>query len=236
MFNPAEKISKKNFMLKQDTALNVLHLDDDDNFLVAFKRLLEKQGPFKVESASCFSEALQKIVNNQYDAIVSDYQLTKKTGLDFLCQLKISGYDIPFILLTGTRKEKVLAEAPNLGTHRYFNKNENHETLYLEIADCLKKVIENNKAELELQESEKKFRTITACARDGIVLLNKEGKIEYWNPASEKIFGYRADEVIDKNLNMLIGQKPVHEAHLKGFSKFTEIGVGNPTGKIVEVK
>jgi PAS domain S-box-containing protein len=39
---------------------------------------------------------------------------------------------------------------------------------------------------------------------DGIITIDKEGIIETFNPAAERIFGYDADEVIGHKINMLM--------------------------------
>jgi len=39
---------------------------------------------------------------------------------------------------------------------------------------------------------------------DGIIIFGKEGVIESFNSSSERLFGYAADEVIGKNINLLV--------------------------------
>ncbi|MCW4019166.1 MAG: PAS domain S-box protein [Candidatus Bathyarchaeota archaeon] len=53
----------------------------------------------------------------------------------------------------------------------------------------------------ELQASEERFRAISTSAKDAIILVEKdECKIVYWNPASEKIFGYSEKDALGKKL------------------------------------
>jgi len=56
----------------------------------------------------------------------------------------------------------------------------------------------------KLKSSEKKFRTILDTATDAIISVNSEHKIVVFNNAAQRIFGYSRDEVMGKNLNMLI--------------------------------
>ncbi len=58
----------------------------------------------------------------------------------------------------------------------------------------------NGKQEPELAM----FRSIAEGMKDALVVVNVEGKIRYWNPASEEIFGYASDEATAKSLEMLI--------------------------------
>ncbi len=47
---------------------------------------------------------------------------------------------------------------------------------------------------------------------DGIITINEQGTVESFNLAAEKIFGYMADEVIGKNIKMLMPE-PYHSGH-----------------------
>ncbi|GBC61793.1 hypothetical protein DENIS_2755 [Desulfonema ishimotonii] len=64
-----------------------------------------------------------------------------------------------------------------------------------------------------LQESEEKFRSISASAHDAIIMADSEGKISFWNPAAEKILGYSCPEAIGKNLCDLIAPEEYRGAY-----------------------
>lgn len=56
-------------------------------------------------------------------------------------------------------------------------------------------------------------------ATEGIILTGREGKIVLVNPAAERIFGYTADELIGKTIEVLIPEKfrPQHHGLRAGF-------------------
>jgi PAS domain S-box-containing protein len=53
-------------------------------------------------------------------------------------------------------------------------------------------------------ENEEKFKQITNSVKDAIILVDEESKVAYWNPASEKTFGYNSKEAIGKNIHELV--------------------------------
>lgn len=65
-----------------------------------------------------------------------------------------------------------------------------------------REIIRHKQAQESLQKSEEKYRTLVENAMDGIYILGPEG-FEYVNPAFEKIFGFKAEEVYDKKFNFL---------------------------------
>jgi PAS domain S-box-containing protein len=96
-------------------------------------------------------------------------------------------------------------------------------------------ITERKRAEEALRESEEKYRTISGTAQDAIVMMDDQGNISYWNPAAERIFGYSPEEVIGKELHLLLGPQRYHQAYKKGFETFRETGRGAAVGKTLEL-
>lgn len=62
------------------------------------------------------------------------------------------------------------------------------------------------------KEAESRIRSVVDHVIDGIVTIEVNGRIESFNPAAEKLFGYSAAEVLGRNVRMLM-PSPYHEAH-----------------------
>ena len=71
------------------------------------------------------------------------------------------------------------------------------------------KVVERTQA---LEVSEMRQRSIVENIVDGLITIDEKGIVASFNPAAENIFGYQAEEVIGKNIKMLMPD-PFHSEH-----------------------
>ena len=95
--------------------------------------------------------------------------------------------------------------------------------------------IERRRAEHRLQESEECFRAIGSAALCGIIMMDNEGRISYWNEMAEQMFGYTQAEAIGKNLHLLLAPRCYHEAIAKGIEAFSTNGQGPVVGKTLQL-
>jgi two-component system, LuxR family, sensor kinase FixL len=68
------------------------------------------------------------------------------------------------------------------------------------------------KAEAALRESENKITSIIQAAVDGIITIDTRGIMEMVNPSAARLFGYEAQELLGKSINMLMPE-PDHSRH-----------------------
>ena len=75
----------------------------------------------------------------------------------------------------------------------------------------IRDITERKSAERALRESAGRMRALIETAVDGAILIDARGVVLMFNPACEKLFGYFADEVIGKNVKMLMPEPYRHE-------------------------
>jgi len=83
----------------------------------------------------------------------------------------------------------------------------------------------------QLGERDTHYRTIIETAADGIITTDMRGRIESFNPACERIFGYHADELIGQNVSALMPGHDArhHDGYMEEYNKGGQakiIGVG----------
>jgi CheY-like chemotaxis protein len=102
--------------------LRVLHIDDDLNQLMFTKIFLEECDPdLIVESVSVPSEAVRALGVENYDCVVSDYQMEEMDGIVLTRRVRELS-DIPIIIYTGRGSEEVEAVARAAGANGYVQK------------------------------------------------------------------------------------------------------------------
>ena len=99
----------------------VMVVDDDENILFAFKKVLEKDG-FIPMFATDGLEAMEKIKTEKPDVIFLDIAMPGIDGLEVLRQLKEEGMDIPVIIITGYGTMQTAIKATQLGAFEYLTK------------------------------------------------------------------------------------------------------------------
>ncbi len=106
---------------------------------------------------------------------------------------------------------------------------------YLYSLHVMEDITERKRMQQALQESEEKFRQISATAQDAILLMDSAGRIVFWNSAAEKMFGYAAEETLGRELHTLIVPERFRDAFHKNHPAFVATGQGAIIGKIVEL-
>ena len=181
---------------KKNGNVRVLHVDDDVSFLDVSRRVLETENKFEIDDATSVDEAFKKLERQSYDAIVSDYLMPVKNGLDFLKELREKNNKIPFILFIGEGREDVAVKALNLGADSYINKNGSPETVFCELAHAINKTVEQAKSAQLLAASNSKYRLLVEQSLQGIMIAQDAPlRIIFANASMGKMLGYSPEEL-----------------------------------------
>jgi signal transduction histidine kinase/ActR/RegA family two-component response regulator len=218
---------KNSLSLTQEPLIHVLHVDDDEDFLICSKRYMEKFGQFQIETALSVKEALEKIEQNPFDAVISDYQISEKTGLDFLKELREGGNGVTYILFTGEGREELAMEALNLGADRYFNKNANPEIVYRELMCSIIKAVNAERAKEKIRSLAK----FTSENPNPVLRVTRDGTILYANQAAQK-YGCNSNQ--DKHVGIpALLKKAVVSSLNSGHTEEVETGCRDQTFSFV---
>ena len=167
--------------------LHVLLVEDnaDDAFLL--ERHLRKNGfaprLVRVETAD-------ELQAEKPDLILADYNLPTFSGPEALQIVKASGFDIPFIMLSGAMSETTAVESMRAGAQDYVTK-QNLSRLVPAVERELKEAEDRRKklaAELALRASEDRFHRLVEAMPLGLLITDADGDILYTNIAAKRLF------------------------------------------------
>ncbi len=98
-----------------------------------------------------------------------------------------------------------------------------------------KDISDKKKVLRDLITSENRYRTIASTAQDAIILMDSHGRVAYWNPAAERIFGYTEGEAMGRDFHELILPTRFATALKNGLARFFASGEGQVIGQILEM-
>ena len=99
--------------------------DDREDYLLTKEMLAEARGrKYLLEWASDYESGKQAILSTSFDAILMDYDLGRKSGIDLTREVSALGCKSPIILLTGRGNYEVDMEAMQNGVTDYLSKSE----------------------------------------------------------------------------------------------------------------
>ncbi len=178
--------------------IEVLMVDDERDILELSKMFLEKDNEIEVDITKDPNEVVSRTFDEDYNAIISDYEMPQLTGIDLLQQVREINPDFPFILHTGKGNEEIAEECISHGVSDYFQKEAGTEH-YGMIARSVKQEVKNYRD----KEQKRVFQQVVENSDNPVIITDTESTILYVNPAFEEVTGYKVEEVIGENPKLL---------------------------------
>lgn len=201
-------------------AENVAKILKDNNFEISARAKTAEEGELAIDQS-------------RPDLILMDITLKGEVdGVQAAKNIK-SKHNIPIIFLTAHKAGLNFNKAKKIGADGYLIKDTSlNEQLLLQIDFVLSRY----KMGKALYESEEKFRKIAKAANEGIILIDSEGKVSFWNDAAAKIFGYTSEEIKGKNLHYLVAPEKYRKDYYLAYKSFKETGEGPVIGDTRELE
>jgi DNA-binding NtrC family response regulator len=117
----------------------ILVVDDEENVLILFKRVLGKEG-YQVECASSAYEALKKLQDESFDLVLTDLKMDGMDGLDLVKKWKTVNPAMPFIMVTAYGTIQAAMNAGKEGVENFLIKPIDIEELKMAVKKALKKL------------------------------------------------------------------------------------------------
>jgi EAL domain-containing protein (putative c-di-GMP-specific phosphodiesterase class I) len=116
---------------------HVLLVDDDLAIGKLYESVLTEEG-YAVQTAGTGREALELILNSQFDVVLTDIRMPDMDGVELLRAVRSSNLDVPVILVTGSPTIETAIQALKLGALNYLMKPLSHTTLSSNVARAVR--------------------------------------------------------------------------------------------------
>ncbi len=104
-----------------DAKIRLMVIDDEPIVGKRLKLLLEKAG-YDVKTFTDGADAIEELVNNRFDIIITDLKMKNIDGMDILETALKSNHNSKVIMITGFSKKETAAEAFNKGAFEFILK------------------------------------------------------------------------------------------------------------------
>lgn len=186
--------------------IRILLVQKNENDFRAFIHTLEKSHVVsEIVHFVSAKEALKRLVDDgpSFDMIVSDNKVCDMSGLEFCSELIEKKVSLPVVFLTDPDNEGFAIEFHKLGfVDDYLIKDAGQsylEVLPLVLSEVARKhgeMVARKRHKKEVELLEKQFRRLLAKNADGVIIVNKHGRVVLVNPAAKALFGRKAGEFL----------------------------------------
>jgi len=183
--------------------IRVLHVDDDPDFAATAGAFLEREGGFDVETAGSASAGLERLADDAFDCVVSDYDMPGTNGIEFLESVRRRYPELPFILYTGKGGEEVASDAISAGVTDYLQK-ESGTTQYTVLANRIRNSVEKYHATAQLADRERRLSLFFEQSPLGVIEWDKSFDIVRLNDSAEEILGYDEADLAGRSWEAIV--------------------------------
>ncbi|MGC4100810.1 PAS domain S-box protein [Ferruginibacter sp.] len=211
--------------------LKILMLEDSPQDAEIIQHFLLKKMPHcifhLVMTRDAFVDALD---NFAPDLILSDNTLPQFNATEALEIFNTRSLFIPFILVTGTVSEEFAAGIIKKGADDYILKDR-----LTRLPAAIEAALQKKRSESAIKQSEEVRKLIMNASLDAIVCIDTHTLITVWNPQAERMFGWKEQDVLGKELSRFIIPEQYRKAHSDGVNHFLKTGEGPVLNKVVEL-
>jgi len=178
--------------------IRVLLVDDEVDRLSITEAFLREDHPqFSIVATDSPSKALELLPSEDFDCIVSDYQMTEIDGLELATKIRETS-DVPIIICTGRGSEEVAEKAFAVGVDDYIRKEPSASHFQL-LARRIRMAVEKRRAEMEVRRERDRAQTYLDIVGVLLVGLDTKGRITLLNRKACEIMGCEAEEMIGRD-------------------------------------
>jgi PAS domain S-box-containing protein len=182
----------------------ILLVDDDVALLEALPQaILLRMNGVHVDTSETAADALERIEEVDYDAVVTDIKMPGMDGLALLEEIGRLRPGTPTLLITGHGEHDLAVQALRGGAYDFVAKpiDRDYFIASLERAIGMRRLDrEVERQRLALQ----RHASVLEHVDDGVFLIDEAGVIQHWNPAAAAVTGLAPSAVLGKDADEVL--------------------------------
>lgn len=186
--------------------VRVLLVGDKEEDFYLIREILERNRSLltaDLDHAASLEEAKYKLQEKPYDLALFEHGTGDAEAVQLVAELHQAGTSVPFILLTEGADEKTVAEIIEADMWNCVARSQiDGATLIRTIHNTLA-LHSLQKERQAVEHTLRKLSRAVEQSPDTVVVTDRDGIIEYVNPAFEALTGYKSDEVCGKTSRIL---------------------------------
>jgi two-component system, NarL family, sensor histidine kinase UhpB len=196
-------------------SIHIILVEDNPGDALIIKEMLKDiyDDDFNLEHFQRVEEGV-KHLNEDFDIMLLDLNLPDSQGFETFKIMNENAPELPIIILTGLVDEELAINIVSEGAQDYLVKGQIDRQL---LSRSIKYSIERKNIEIDLRNSEEKYRLMVEKIESGLFLINSKNEINYVNRQMADMLGYKTDELINQDVFNFIQRKcrDVFKKHLK---------------------
>ena len=220
--------------MANEKIIRIILVEDNPGDAIIIQEMLKEiyDNQFDLHRFQRVDEGL-KHLNEDFDIMLLDLNLPDSQGIETFNTMNNHAPELPIIILTGLIDEELAINIVSEGALDYLVKGQIDKQL---LSRSIKYSIERKHIEIDLRNSEEKYRLMVEKIESGLFLINSKNEISYVNRQMADMLGYRMDDLINQDVFNFIQKKcrDVFKKHLKvnnrGIGQTYEIQFLNKNG------
>lgn len=186
----------------------VLAVDDSAANRQVLKVFLQRLG-FEVHLAENGAEAVERFAALQPDIVLMDVMMPVMDGYEATRRIKAASARrwVPVVFLSALDKEENLVAGLEAGGDDYLSKPINFTILDAKLRSVSRAV----RFRRRMEENARRMQVIGDSLVDALIVIDDQGIVQTCNAAMEPMFGYGVEELIGRNVSLLMPEPHASE-------------------------
>ncbi|MGD0171844.1 MAG: PAS domain S-box protein [Halobacteriota archaeon] len=178
----------------------ILVVEDEAIVAMDIAQRLKRAGYDAAAVAATGEAALRTIEELHPNLVLMDILLKgEKNGIETAREIR-DQFEIPVVFLTGQADESTQEQIKKTGAFGFILKPIDTASLLPNVELALAR----HAFEVQLKESENRFRAVTDSAADAIFSMDVQGTVTYWNNAAGRTFGWTANDITGQSVTAIL--------------------------------